>query len=93
VRRALKDAGDALERAAADAEAVAAALDVAPALLGADARHFGGPRLRQAVLLAECPDEITTDLPDLVLTHVCLRVNPVKLRPFAPKGAHVKAVI
>src|SRR5688500_15801044 len=80
VRRALEDAGDALERAAADAEAVAAALDVAPALLGTDAREFRGPRLRQPVLFAKRPNERTTDVPDLVLIHVCLRVPaPVRL--------------
>src|SRR5687767_9009999 len=79
VRRALEDGRDPLECAAADAEAVAAALDVAPALLGADARQLRGARLRQPVLFTKCPDEGTTDLPDLVLAHVCLR-SPLALK-------------
>jgi hypothetical protein len=54
-RRALENSGDFLERVAANAKPVVAALDVAPPLLGAYARKLSGLRLSQPVLFTKRP--------------------------------------
>lgn len=48
--RAFQNRCDFLKGVAADSEAIVAAFNVAPALLGADARKLSGARLSQTVL-------------------------------------------